>query len=229
MQRLGTIRQIARYPIKSMAGENVKTTAVGWHGLDGDRRLAFRRIGDTSGFPWLSASKLPAMVAYRPYEQDGIVRVVTPAGRDLAADGAELRDEIAAGFGGPVELMHLKHGIFDDSPLSLITVATIRRLSEQSGVPYDVRRFRPNILVETPDERPFAEDAWVGRTLRCGDLQLTVTLRDLRCSMVNLDPDTGRADPRLLKATAELNEVYAGVYAVAVRTGTISVGDELHA
>ena len=42
---------------------------------------------------------------------------------------------------------------------------------------------------------------------------------DLRCSTVNLDPDTAQSDPRLLKATAELNTVCAGVYGVLVRTG----------
>ena len=112
-------------------------------------------------------------------------------------------------------------------------MATIRRLSQASGVPIDVRRFRPNILIETPDEQPFGEDRWVGRSLSCGgqpeSALIGVTMRDLRCVMLNLDPDTARADPRLLKTTAQLNTVCAGVYGVPVRTGTISVGDELYA
>ena len=238
MELLGTIREIYRYPVKSMAGEAQRVATIGWHGLDGDRRFAFRRTGDTSGFPWLSASKLPALLCHRPYYPSGVeggrhIRVVTPDGEDLAGDSAELRERVAASCGGAVELMHLKQGIYDEAPLALITVATLRRLSEASGVPFDVRRFRPNILVETPDERPFAEDGWVGRSLSCGgqpeSALIGVTMRDLRCAMVNLDPDTARADPRLLKATAQLNTVCAGVYGVPVRTGAISVGDGLYA
>ena len=238
MELLGTIREIYRYPVKSMAGEAQRAATVGWHGLDGDRRFAFRRIGDASGFPWLTASKLPILLCHRPYyppdaESGPLVRVVTPDGQDLPGDSEELREQIAASCGGPVELLHLKHGIYDETPLSIITVATIRRLSDASGVPYDVRRFRPNILIETPEDRPFPEDAWVGRSLSCGGQPdssvIGVTMRDLRCVMVNLDPDTSRSDPRLLKTTAKLNQVYAGVYGVPVRTGTIKAGDRLYA
>ena len=55
-----------------------------------------------------------------------------------------------------------------------------------------------------------------------------VTMRDLRCVMMNLDPDTAQSDPRLLKTTARLNTACAGVYGVPVRTGTISVGDTVY-
>jgi uncharacterized protein YcbX len=234
MEPLGTIREIYRYPVKSMAGEAQRAANVGWHGLDGDRRFAFRRIGDAGGFPWLSASKLPTLVCHRAYypagaEGERAVRVVTPDGRDLAGDSAELRELVASSSGVAVELMHLKHGIFDDAPLSLITTATMRMLSEASGVAFDMRRFRPNIVVDA-DVPPFGEDAWVGLRLSCGEsVQIGVTMRDLRCAMVNLDPDTGSADPRLLKATGQLNQVFAGVYGVPVRTGTINVGDKLYA
>ena len=163
MELLGTIREIYRYPVKSMAGEAQRAATMGWHGLEGDRRFAFRRIGDASGFPWLSASSLPELVCHRPYypRDDGsgkLVRVVTPDGQDLAGDSAELRERVAASLGRAVELLHLKHGIYDETPLSLITVATLQHLSQKSGVPFDVRRFRPNILIETPNEQPFAED-----------------------------------------------------------------------
>src|SRR5687767_14698207 len=111
MRLLGTIREIYRYPVKSMAGELLDSATLGWHGLDGDRRFAFRRLGDGSGFPWLSASRLPALLCHRPYHPPGesghVIRVVTPDGQDLAGDSAELREQIAAACGGPVELMHL--------------------------------------------------------------------------------------------------------------------------
>src|SRR5512146_947261 len=138
MDLVGTIREIYRYPVKSMAGEAQRVANIGWHGLDGDRRFAFRRVGDTSGFPWLSASRLPALLCHRSYYPAGaeggtLVRVVTPDGNDLAGDSAELRQQVSASCGGDVELMHLKHGVYDEAPLALITVATLRRLSQASG------------------------------------------------------------------------------------------------
>jgi len=51
MIKLGTVQQIARYPVKSMAGVSVESAELGLHGLLGDRRLAIRRIEDRSGFP----------------------------------------------------------------------------------------------------------------------------------------------------------------------------------
>ena len=51
---------------KSMRGEPLDNAALGWHGLDGDRRLAFRRPDERGGFPWLTASKLPDLILFTP-------------------------------------------------------------------------------------------------------------------------------------------------------------------
>ena len=63
---IGHVEAIFRYPVKSMGGERLEAANLGWHGLDGDRRLAFRRINDRSGFPWLTASKLPDLLLFAP-------------------------------------------------------------------------------------------------------------------------------------------------------------------
>ncbi len=93
----------------------------------------------------------------------------------------------------------------------------------------DRRRFRANIVLETRDREPFLEDRWVGGTLLFGDREprpaLSVTSRDVRCMMVNLDPDTATQDARVLKTVVRLNGNNAGVYGTAVQTGTIRVGD----
>src|SRR5437016_6273642 len=59
---IGHVEAIFRYPVKSMSGERLEAARMGWHGLEDDRRLAFRRIDDRSGFPWLTASKLPDLL-----------------------------------------------------------------------------------------------------------------------------------------------------------------------
>src|SRR5438105_2136223 len=63
---IGQIEAIFRYPVKSMAGESLEVAELGWHGLDGDRRLAFRRTTDRGGSPWLTATRLPQLLLFAP-------------------------------------------------------------------------------------------------------------------------------------------------------------------
>jgi uncharacterized protein YcbX len=124
--------------------------------------------------------------------------------------------------------MKLKHGTFDEAPVSVISMATIAGIAGEAGMKLDRRRFRANILLETRDREPFLEDRWVGGTLVFGEREpgpaVRVTLRDVRCMMVNLDPDTATQDARVLKTVVRLNQNNAGVYGTVVQTGTIRVG-----
>jgi len=65
---IGQVEAIFRYPVKSMGGERLDVANLGWHGLDGDRRLAFRRIDDRSGFPVAVSKQVsrPAPVCSAP-------------------------------------------------------------------------------------------------------------------------------------------------------------------
>jgi uncharacterized protein len=235
--QVGRVCEIVRYPVKSMAGTATESAVLGWHGLDGDRRFAFRRIGDDSGFPWLSASRLPELLRYQPVGLDVSTgeplptHVSTPAGSRVALRSPELEAEIAERLGSGVELMHLKHGTFDEAPVSVINLATIAGIGGAVGLELDRRRFRANILVEGDCTEPFLEDAWVGQTLAFGDSDprpaVSVTMRDVRCMMVNFDPDTGKPDTRIMKTVVRLNDNTAGVYATVVRGGTIRVGDRV--
>lgn len=238
MIHVGYVREITRYPVKSMAGIATESAILGWHGVEGDRRFAFRRIGANDGFPWLSASKLPDLLLYQPVGLDESTgeplptHVRTPSGSQLELRSAELISEITGRLGNAVELMQLKHGIFDETPISVISQSTITCIGREAGVDgeLDRRRFRANILVETESEEPFLEDNWVGRTLVFGDSDAAgpavhVTMPDLRCVMINLDPDTAAKDARLMKTVVKLNQNNAGVYATVVRTGVISVGN----
>ena len=68
---IGQIEGIFRYPVKSMRGGPLDAATLGWHGLDGDRRLAFRRLDERGGFPWLTATKLPDLILFTPQRRDG--------------------------------------------------------------------------------------------------------------------------------------------------------------
>ena len=93
---IGQVEAIFRYPVKSMGGEALEVANLGWHGLEGDRRLAFRRMADRSGMPWLTASKLPDLVLFAPQRREGDAREDGDQG-DLPThirtpDGEELPD-----------------------------------------------------------------------------------------------------------------------------------------
>src|SRR5215475_13282360 len=67
MTVVGRVAGLWRYPVKSMAGEELDAVEVSWHGLAGDRRWAFIRGGqERNGFPWLTIRQRPEMVHYRP-------------------------------------------------------------------------------------------------------------------------------------------------------------------
>ena len=231
---LGRISSIFRYPVKSMAGELLDVARLSWHGIEGDRRLAFRRLSDKSGFPWLTASKLPQLLLYKPFGFDSDTaellptHVCTPDGKEYELRSDELRKQLSALYGSALELMNLNHGIFDEACISIISLGTVHCVERESGRHVDLRRFRPNVVIETDSAEPFEEDSWVGRTLMFGEgnnaASLRVTMRDERCVMVNLDPYTAARDSEVLKTVARMNENYAGVYGTVVRAGELRVG-----
>ena len=237
MIRIGRIRELVRYPVKSMAGVAVESALLGFHGLQGDRRFAVRRLGDDSGFPFLTASRYPELVLYQPLGLDESsgeplpTHIRTPEGRELELRSPELQSEIASRSGIGVELMKFKHGIFDDAAISVISLSTIAGIGRTAGLELDSRRFRANILLETEDTATFHEDAWVGGTLVFGEGEskpaVSVTMRDLRCVMVNIDPDNASQDARVMKTVVGLNANNAGVYGTVVRSGTIHVGQSV--
>lgn len=235
MTVIGHISELARYPVKSMAGITLPSAHLGLHGIAGDRRFAFRRVGDGSGFPFLTASRFPQLLTYRPVGATEIggeplpTHVRTPGGTELELRSDELRGEIASRSGHDVELMMLKHGIFDDGQVSLISLATIAAIGAEVGMEIDRRRMRANIVLDTQNVDAFREDDWVGATLVFGDgagaPAVSVTARDERCVMVNLDPDTGQQDARVMKAVVRMTGNYAGVYATVIRAGEIHADD----
>ena len=234
---IGHVEAIFRYPVKSMGGERLEVAKLGWHGIDGDRRLAFRRIDDRSGFPWLSAGKLPDLVLFAPRRrEDGAqgdlpTHIRTPDGEEMPVFGEDLAGEVGRRYGAPVQMMQMKHGIFDEGSISVIASATVQEIGRLAGQRSDVRRFRPNIVVRLLRVVPFQEDEWLGGVLSFGEGDdapaITVTMRDVRCSIVNLDPDSTRAAPEVLKAVVAANQNHAGIYGAVTRIGRLAVGQTI--
>ena len=150
-QEVGRVSALWRYPVKSMAGEGLRSVRVGRHGLTGDRRWAFIRPGmERSGFPWLTLREAPQLWHYVPYFVDAenvesaktVVR--TPDGAEFeVADPA-----LAAHLGDGVRVMKQYSGIFDTMALSLLTVQSLEGVSASVGLPLTASRFRPNLLID---------------------------------------------------------------------------------
>lgn len=220
-RHVGRVAGLWRYPVKSMAGEALAEADVSWNGLAGDRRWAFIREGATrSGFPWLTIRDHPRMGHYRPSLSPTIVR--TPAGTDFDVADPALAAELCA---GGARVIRQDRGIFDTFPLSLITMRSIARLGECVGAELDVRRFRPNILVEACGEAAFVEDDWVGCVLRIGGLRMRIDQRDSRCVVITIDPVTTKRDPAILRRVMRDRHGFMGVYGTSVEPGRIALGD----
>lgn len=234
---IGRIEAIFRYPVKSMRGEPLDAASLGWHGVEGDRRLALRRLDERGGFPWLTASKLPGLLLFTPRRSEDETgeapptHVLTPEGEEMPVFGEALAADIERRHGRPVEMMRLKHGIFDDASISVITSDTVREVCALGGTSADVRRFRPNIVVRSVRAVPFEENEWLDGVLMFGEANdgpaVAVTMPDVRCAMINFDPDNAAPTPDVLKAVVRANDNKAGVYGTVTRIGRLAVGQSV--
>jgi hypothetical protein len=135
-------------------------------------------------------------------------------------------------LGAPVRLVRADDpgGAVDDSPVSLLSEASLQELARRSGEDaVDGRRFR--MLVHVAGTRPHEEDEWLGREVRVGDAVVRLTKQDARCRMTTRNPDTGIKDFDTLQAIKgyrglrDGKKIDFGVYGDVVRPGRIRVGD----
>jgi len=118
---------------------------------------------------------------------------------------------------------------FDCASVHLLTTNTLAALAQRYPAgSFSVDRFRPNVLLDDPAGGEFAEDAWVGKTIRLGkDVLLRVTVATGRCVMTTLGQGELPADLGVLRVAAQHHSAHVGVYAEVVRGGDVMVGDTL--
>jgi uncharacterized protein YcbX len=257
MERVGALETVCRYPVKSMAGEELGEAFVGFAGVMGDRAYAFVRSPGPKGFPWHTGREQEDLILYRPRycEAAGTilpldversfgmapgvnpifpeaetfaVEVATPGGRRLPVGSPELRAELEERAGQALTLRFSERSLYDCRPVSLFGNASAGALGEELGMEIDRRRFRANFYADWSDSGPYRENELVGRTLQVGErLQLAVLERDPRCKMITLDPDTGREEARVLRHVSKAHDGMAGVYAAVLVEGVVRQGDPI--
>jgi len=271
---LAAVQSIWRYPVKSMAGEQLQSVMVSDRGIVGDRVYAF--VNEESNRAAVVRKWAENFLNYHPHfvseptpEAEVLpLQITLPSGETLSSDSTELEVRISEVFERKLKLMSsAPAGVLIEVPagtlggsmsevtefplgggaapgafvdygsLHLIASSTLDYF--QKSYPqgrFDVRRFRPNIVIQTQAEA-LTENTWVGRTLAIGnELVLRVTIPCPRCISVTLAQGDLPRDPGILRAIAEHNMCdlgdfgtlpCAGVYADVVRAGRIQCGDTL--
>lgn len=219
------VRELRRYPVKSMGGESLDAVEVDDRGLVGDRWWAvedpegrFATGKDTRRF-----RRRDPVFGYAAATTDAGVVVRRGDAAWRAGDPA-LDADLSAAMGLPMRVAveaDVPH--FDDGAVSLIGTASLAWCEANLDVDADRRRVRPNVVIETAE--PFVEETWLGRVVRIGAVELRVTQRIERCRTVDLPQDGVPATTQLLKALGRTRDVCLGVYAEVVRPGRIAVGD----
>jgi uncharacterized protein YcbX len=164
------------------------------------------------------------------YADDLMVEVETPAGEAVAIDDPTLIDMLRDGIDEKHQLTLLRsdRAMTDCRPVSLLAVQSARKLGEETGTNVDKRRFRANVYLDLTSTEGFAEDEFVGRSVRIGPkVVISILERDPRCMMIVLDPDTGEKAPALLKKVAQAHGGMAGVYGAVLVEGTLRKGDSV--
>ena len=255
MSIIGKVDSLWRYPVKSMRGEELEEAFAGYSGIYGDRLFAFRSSASPTGFPYLTAREQRRLLQHRPRfrnpdkaarptnlteaESMGanplsaapselMVDVETPGGETLAIDDPALIDMLRSDIDQKhqLTLMRSERALTDCRPVSIFSLQSARQLAEETGTPMDKRRFRANVYVDLASAGGFAENEFVGRSLRIGPkVVVTVLERDPRCMMITLDPDTGEKTPAILKKVAQAHDGMAGVYGAVLVEGIMHKGD----
>jgi uncharacterized protein YcbX len=159
-----------------------------------------------------------------------MIDVETPDHKTLPIDDAALIDMLRAGMDEKHQLTLLRsdRAMTDCRPLSIFAVQSAKKLGEETGVTVDKRRFRANVYLDLTSSGGFAEDEFVGRSLRIGPkVTVSVLERDPRCMMITLDPDTGEKEPAILKKVAQAHSGMAGVYGAVLAEGMVRKGDSV--
>jgi hypothetical protein len=224
-----SVKQLWRYPVKSMRGETCASLRVDARGVEGDRLYAVRdaqgRLGSgkTSG----PRIRIDGLFGFQASRVNGVPAVAFPDGRTMSASDAGIHAALSAALGQPVTLVREgKTPHFDAAPVHIVTTAALAWLRE--ALPdgkVDERRFRPNLLLEAEGSAPL-ERHWVGRTLEIGrQLRLRVTDPTERCRMVTLAQGELPEDLRVLREIAQQQDALFGVYAEVLAPGELRVGD----
>ena len=243
---------IWRHPVKSLRGEALEAAVIDADGLRGDRCWGIRE--DASG-KILTARREPRLLlGDASLGDDGEPVLVLPTGAACHGPGPETDAALSAWLERPVALVGapgapggraeffadatddtseaiewtMPAGRFVDAmPLLVLSTASLGAgAGLYPGGDWDVRRFRPNLLVEAEGDG-WVEDGWCGRTLRIGAVEVTPRQPCTRCTMVTRPQPELERDLDIYKTLARHHDGHFGVWTTVDTPGTVRVGDPI--
>jgi MOSC domain-containing protein len=228
----GTVAQLWRWPVKSMAGERVQALRVEGRGAGGDRTHAVTHEHKGERRP-LTAREAPRLLAWHAHYGDGVdparpplATVTAPDGRVFRWDDSDLRPALEADLRRPLELRRDVGGIQDVPGTLLVTLeATLRALGDELDERVDLRRFRPNLHLDL-DAPAWAELHWEGGELVfAGGVRVRLLHPCERCAIPTRDPDTQVKWAGLLRHLHAAHRQCFGINARVVAGGRIAAGE----
>lgn len=282
MSKVGVVKEIWRFPVKSMQGATVAAARVSTRGIDGDRAWAMRdekrkEVQWGKRYPLL----MQCRARYRA-EPDGLgikpVEITFPDGATLGSDDQRVHDKLSELLGTPATLWPLQPAanvefykrykpdevqfaqemadlfarepgeplpdfsqfpevlmdhvavpgtFFDNEELHLITTASMAHMRAQSPqASWDIRRFRPNFYIETAsDLEGLVEQSWLGRRLRMGAVEMTISAPTPRCGMTVQAQGELEFDKAILRTIVSAGNQNLGVGAHCLQAGLVRQGD----
>jgi uncharacterized protein YcbX len=251
---VGRVAELYRYPVKSMQGRAVDQLDVRSGGVVGDRRFG---LVDAASGALLSAKRFGRLLG-AVVDEDG---ATLPDGSRIALDGpsAEADAALSAWLGRDVRMSEAtpatavayemtfdppnddaeyyaidapRGSFLDLADVHLVCRGTLERCAAQRpDLDWDVRRFRPNVVIDAPQLDAFGEDGWVGRRVHLGSVVLAADQATVRCAMpLRAQPGVGDrpelvSQPALYGALEELHANHLGLYLSVVEPGVVAVGD----
>lgn len=282
---MATLKEIFRYPVKSMGGGPMDKAQLGEWGIPGDRAWTVKdeeRGGIKGGkrFPQLMAMNANYLSEPGPESPSPTVEITLPDDSTVRSDDSDVSARLSEAVGSPLSLWpllpkdQLDHyrrtppppgtdieaslresfarteseplpdlsgfpkelfefesppgTYFDAYPILLMSTGsleTMRSRSENEGIQYDIRRFRPNLLVELPGA--FPENAWVGKKVKIGSVVLKVESTCPRCVMTTHGFRDLPKEPQVMRELVKQNNGDLGVYCTVSEPGILSRGDHV--
>ncbi|HVN51792.1 MAG TPA: MOSC N-terminal beta barrel domain-containing protein [Acidimicrobiales bacterium] len=242
--------EIWRHPVKSLQGEPLDTAVVEHDGVAGDRSWGIR---DEATGRVLTGRREPSLLLARArLDETGGPEITLPDGTVCTGAGATTDEALSAWLGRPVSLVEaagrpgataeffadatddtspaiewtMPTGRFVDAlPLLVVTTSSLRAgLALHPGGAWDVRRFRPNLVLDAAGS-DWLEDTWVGRSLRIRDVVIDVRAPCVRCTMVTRPQPGLDRDLDVYRSLARHHQATFGMWSEIGSPGTIAVGD----
>ena len=236
---VGQVGRLARYPVKSAAGQSLTEAAVDARGLVHDRVWAVytadggiasgktsRRFRRVEGLlQWQGSASTAGSDRLPEVPEMTVAELRSPDGEVHRVDGPAASAALSRALGQPLQLRRegaVPH--HDDCGVHVVTTSSLRRLEQLVGSPVDPSRLRANVVLDTAGTG-FLEDEWEGAELALGpEVVLRLGAGMPRCVMVDQPQREVAAEAGVLRALGRAHDTELGLQAEVLRPGTVRVG-----